>query len=102
MSAHTPGPWRAVAAASQMADPGTTIGRLQPTGNEGAFWWLFADADAGNAEANARLIEAAPRLLAALEGLHWACSGIAYIQEEYAEQVEAARAAIEAATGGAE
>lgn len=47
-------------------------------------------------KANARLIAAAPDLLAALKALEWAVDGL-----EYAEEVAAARAAIAKATGGA-
>jgi hypothetical protein len=95
MSAHTPGPW---AYSEQFDGDGESLG-LEVVANRAAVTRLPG---VGLEDyANAQLIAAAPRLLAALEGLHWACSGIAYIQEEYAEQVEAARAAIVAATGDA-
>jgi hypothetical protein len=48
--------------------------------------------------ANLRLIAAAPDLLAALQALEWAVSGVDYIETEYADQVAQARAAIAKAT----
>lgn len=65
---HTPGPWHAKAGLTQMCDPdATTVARCSPHGNEGAFWWIFSPAEThGDAEADARLISAAPELLEAL------------------------------------
>ena len=58
---HTPGPWRATLGRSQMSDPGTTIYHL-------GQWGVYSDADShGDPEADARLIAAAPELLAAVE-----------------------------------
>ena len=48
---------------------------------------------------DARLIAAAPDLLAALQSLEWACSGVDYMESEYASQLAQARAAIAQATG---
>lgn len=51
------------------------------------------------ADANARLIAAAPDLLAALRDLEWACSGVEYMESEYSEQLAQARAALNKAIG---
>jgi hypothetical protein len=53
------------------------------------------------ARANARLIAAAPDMLAALQGLAWAVSGIEYVETEYAAEVAQAHAAIAKALGHA-
>jgi len=50
-------------------------------------------------KANARLIAAAPELLAALEDLLWAVTGFGDFEECYPEEVANARAAIIKATG---
>ena len=47
-----------------------------------------------DAERVAILVESAPELLKALVALEWAVSGVDYMEEEYAEQIAAARAAI--------
>jgi hypothetical protein len=61
MSKHTLGPWRSVKGNSQMCDDGTTI---YHRGNIG----VYSDAEEhGDAEADARLIAAAPELLEQLE-----------------------------------
>ncbi len=65
MSEHrfTAGPWRVNTGGSQMCDPGTTICFAEGVG-------VFSDADYhGDKLADARLIAAAPDLLAALEAL---------------------------------
>ncbi len=59
---HTAGPWRATLGNSQMSDPGSTIYHR-------GQWGVYSDADShGNPEADARLIAAAPDMLAALRG----------------------------------
>src|SRR5574341_630153 len=46
---HTLGPWHAKAGMTQMCDPeSTTIARCGVAGNEGAFWWIFSSAEAGD------------------------------------------------------
>lgn len=88
MTNHTPGPWA--------ANPDGLI----HAGKNRLHIAQAATIGMGHAAAaNARLIAAAPDLLAALQALEWAVDGVAYIQEEYAEQVEKARAAIAKATG---
>lgn len=63
ISGHTPGPWRTKRSLTQMCDDGTTVASL---GGE-IPWWIFSDADThGDREADARLVSAAPELLAAL------------------------------------
>lgn len=64
---HTPGPWHTKAGLTQMCDDdATTVARGRPHGNDGAFWWIFSPAEThGDAEADARLIAAAPKLLQA-------------------------------------
>ena len=60
-SKHTPGPWRAKQGISQMTDKGTTIFFFNGVG-------VFSDAEThGDQMADARLIAAAPELLA---GIH--------------------------------
>lgn len=63
---HTAGPWRATLGNSQMSDPGTTIYHR-------GQWGVYSDADShGDAEADARLIAAAPDLLeACLKLVEW-------------------------------
>lgn len=88
MTNHTPGPWA--------ANPDGLI----HAGKNRLHIAQAATIGMGHAAAaNARLMAAAPDLLAALQALEWAVDGVAYIQEEYAEQVEKARAAIAKATG---
>lgn len=100
MSAHTPGPWKALKATVR---------------GETTEWFVTDDDDEGVAviascvtdktgepsEANARLIAAAPELLEALEGL----CGLAELRpghlQDYKAAVAAARAAIAKAKGGA-
>jgi hypothetical protein len=65
----TPDPWRARLVHSQMDDPGTTVAVAGPKLPDGRQWMLFADADRGDPEADARLMAAAPKLLEALEAV---------------------------------
>lgn len=91
MSNHTPGPWRF----TRDHTPGQYgINERIRDRHNSVICNLHI-----NAEANARLIAAAPDLLAALQGLAWAVSGIEYVETEYAEQVAQARAAIAEAQG---
>ena len=101
MSKHTPGPWAAESEGSIVAvesgrDAGRVIVELARADGRSVGGTKAMDAAM---EANARLIAAAPELLEALQALEWAVDGVAYIQEEYAEQVAKARAAIAKATG---
>ena len=63
---HTSGPWRATPGNSQMSDPGTTVYHC-------GQWGVYSDASHhGDAEADARLIAAAPDLLeACLKLVEW-------------------------------
>ena len=69
MNEHTTGPWHTKAGMTQMCDDdATTVARARAHGDDGAFWWIFSPADGhGEAEADARLIAAAPELLDALQ-----------------------------------
>jgi hypothetical protein len=60
MSAHTPGPWFVAEGANHEGD-------YAPAGSvRNETWWIAKVEDAPEAEANARLIAAAPELLEAL------------------------------------
>lgn len=99
MTQHTPGPWVACDWGYIVAD--------DPTGRHEDIYIaeVCREDDEGRIvppieqQANARLIAAAPDLLAALQGLAWAVSGIEYVETEYAEQIADARAAIAKAQG---
>ena len=101
MSAHTPGPWAVWTEEKTRRDDVYIAGN--PTGAPGGMRhlaYMVSTSDGDQTEANARLIAAAPDLLAALE------SALAMICEECAdgectEQAAAARAAIGKATGRA-
>ena len=97
MPKHTQGPWR-LNGYQVERDIGIarTIATVAPRRQIGTD---YAAPDADTAMANARLIAAAPDLMAALQGLAWAVSGIEYVETEYAEQVAQARAAIAKAQG---
>jgi hypothetical protein len=84
---HTPGPWR--------YEPGTKTIRAVPSN----YWLATMDSWDGAVDnnANARLIAAAPDLLAALQALADKCvPGCT----PYAKELPAARAAIRKAEGG--
>jgi hypothetical protein len=94
---HTPGPWR-VSLAGRTKTRGIDILNVHelriascPEGT-----WLYRDHE--TREANARLIAAAPDLLAALEGLFLLLDAGSL----YEPQAYAARAAIAKAKGGAQ
>lgn len=91
MNKHTKGPW---AIETNHVVAGAVRVAVVDTPN------LHAGVDWVEADANARLIAAAPTLLQALKGLEWACNGVAYMEDEYAVQLAIARAAIAAATEG--
>jgi len=90
---HTPGPWHHVG-------DGLVYTELTSNDDEAIFICDTGNSRAANEEerANAQLISAAPELLAALQALEWAVSGVDYIETEYADQVAQARAAIAKAT----
>lgn len=96
MTQHTPGPWKAC----------FPVGNPPFVGNEGTVI-IQKVGPLGNtpiAQANARLIAAAPELLAALkdvcEGACWSLSGPQHhIAAVDASKIEHARAAIAKATG---
>lgn len=97
MSKHTPGPWEWNTARTRMNDD---RGRPVLMDGEG-IWDLCAPVMHGDAraDANARLIAAAPELLAALEGF-LDFEGCTYPNEDnVAEAYAAARAAIAKAGG---
>ena len=93
---HTPGPW--VAGTKSVTAP-ETEDRL------GIDVRLYSG-NAGDNLANARLIAAAPDMLAALRELHAVCVGMDLenqndrpTEEQYCATMDAARVAIKAATG---
>lgn len=89
---HTPGPWQInFRDKRQVCDADGEVRGCSP----------IAHCVGSGAIANARLIASAPALLAALQALEWAVSGVEYIETEYAEQIAQARTAIAQATGGA-
>lgn len=59
---HTPGPWRVV-----RANPSPTSGEWMISGSKPGYLAEVRDCGSGDVQANARLIAAAPELLAACE-----------------------------------
>jgi hypothetical protein len=66
---HTGGEWFARSGLTQLcAEDATTLCQVGPAAADGSFWWVFSTAEThGDAEATARLIAAAPDMLAALQ-----------------------------------
>lgn len=97
---HTPGPWVRCEEAPKIIMSGSFIEGHQGyivgsvSGNDNSGFY----ASEQEAEANARLIVAAPDLLSALEGLLLAYSDPGNTGSTHDEKVEAARAAISKAT----
>lgn len=92
---YTPGPWAFVQ--RHLNNSGTI------TGPDGGSVCAIASSVRRHPDeklANAALIAAAPDLLAALQALEWAVTGVEYMEDEYAEQIAAARRAIARAIGG--
>lgn len=110
---HTPGPWHYIGDgfdSCAAADCGTDGYTVITRDSEGAFEGTICEIDYQNddaeAEANARLIAAAPELLEALEGMFEDFISIPemrdkpeYIAKVVAERKEKARAAIAKAKG---
>ncbi len=96
---HTPGPWRIFQTKGKPPFYVIGIGRESgegiTDGNVGLGIW---DGDSPEALANARLIAAAPELLAALKGTLFLFEGHAVTKTDI-EQIAFARAAISKATG---
>jgi hypothetical protein len=65
---HTGGEWFARSGLTQLcAEDATTLCQVGPAAADGSFWWVFSTVEThGDAEATARLIAAAPDLLASL------------------------------------
>ena len=109
MSAHTPGPWKAIRDPCHYDTLSTVIGGLHEKrrGLEHQLIVQVGGWDVDQQEANTRLIAAAPELLEALEAVMAilpACpknTGIAGIEARYNFAVVGARAAIAKAIGGA-
>jgi hypothetical protein len=95
VAAHTPGPWSVVRGylISSNVDADECV-LDRPTTNDGIY---VAQAKGPDAEANARLMAAAPDLLAALEDLLSATREVGYVH--YAPYRRAAEAAIAKALG---
>lgn len=83
---HTPGPW------TVDSDDGIDFTIL---GGKTSQVCIAVE----TSERDAHLIAAAPDLLQALQALEWAVSGVDYMEDEYAEQIAASRAAIARAIG---
>lgn len=93
MTTHTPGPW--LIAKSTFGDLQVGPAILRPPGRERIDYAAKSGLDlVARRKADAALIRAAPDILAALQGLAWAVSGIEYVETAYAEQVAQAQAAI--------
>lgn len=98
MSNHTPGPWGIKNAPFGALRGGPAL--LEHPGRDAIEYALARGHDLlAQRDADLTLILAAPDLLAALQGLAWAVSGIEYVETEYAEQVAQAQAAIAKAIG---
>ena len=98
MSIHTPGPWDIEKCPEAQA---VTDGRDWPwlvTYNDGEYEGHLALVQTQNAEANARLIAAAPDLLEALEGIAALLEQLGFVSDA-SLTVGAARAAIAKAKG---
>lgn len=94
MSAHTPGPWEAHWIPGHFSEP--SIG-IYGDGGRRAVALIHS---ATRAEANARLIAAAPELLASLQGILELAKFDGAINPLYDEHFSAARAAIAKALDG--
>lgn len=96
----TPAPWRARLVHSQMDDPGTTVAVAGPKLPDGRQWMLFADADRGDPEADAKLMAAAPMLLEAVLVADDVIDSTLIKAEPHLQEVrDVIRAAIAAARG---
>lgn len=94
---HTPGPWEYVAKLTASENHRGFFVRAEKATRNGK--WALADVQAGDengrlGEANARLIAAAPDLLAALEA-------VLSVADRKTDEFDAARAAIAKARGAA-
>ena len=98
MTAHTPGPWR-----YERTDGIPVNGRHMISGAVPGYLAEVRDCVSGDVQANARLIAAAPDLLAALETAYMALIGYlpAHRNDVTDAAIGAARAAITKATGEA-
>jgi len=88
LAQHTPGPWSFTVSAESGGNP-SAWNIIAPCGG------VVAETGSGTDDANARLIAAAPELLAALQNILAANPDLAEVADE-------ARAAIAKATGGAQ
>ena len=93
MGKHTPGPWTENACEVQAPD-GSPICETLARPEDRDKW---RPVNGGVADANSRLICAAPDLLAALESLHDACE---YWEDQEDPVLKSAREAIAKARGG--
>ena len=106
---HTPGPWYALRGQRNISIRHKTGDRLLPMVNVASVRGQFpTDCPYGSSEANARLIAAAPELLDALIALLGVAPSkapgaglIVGAEEKHANALQAARAAINKATGDA-
>lgn len=101
---HTPGPWTACGYKNLTVNAGpegryseqSTIVLMPGARHERE---ITSGTQLQEMQANARLIAAAPDLLAALQALDWAVTGFGDFEAQYPEEIAAARAAIAKATG---
>ena len=95
---HTPGPWRV-----ERQNPSPTTGEWMIAGTKPGYLAEVRDCGSRDVQANARLIAAAPDLLAALQALVAELDGPGkpYSSDSYAPPhfIETAKAAIAKATG---
>ena len=93
MTTHTPGPWNVTGLYVRERDGGLIASILD--------LWHGQRTPKAKKNANARLIAAAPELLAALEELLWSASRTSLETDgDYSNAFTAARAAIDKATKG--
>ena len=99
---HTPGPWRAIQKSMEEFD---IVGPEHKNRDDCQYiaevFGIWADAFTSQGSANARLIAAAPDLLAACEAIRDTCPGTWQLPENWVEAWKSMLAAIARAKGEA-